>query len=67
MQPLGLMARLAALVPPPRMRLGRYHGVFELRSLLRAVVTARIEGFGATLSRRVESAAPAVVKLRQPR
>jgi hypothetical protein len=25
---LELMAHLAALVPPPRMRLTRYHGVF---------------------------------------
>lgn len=28
MEPLDLMVRLAALVPPPRMHLARYHGVF---------------------------------------
>ena len=33
------MARLAALVPPPRMRLPRYHGVFTPHSKLRAAVT----------------------------
>jgi hypothetical protein len=28
LDPLDLMARLAALVPPPRMHLTRFHGVF---------------------------------------
>ena len=28
LDPLDLMARLAALVPPPRVNLVRYHGVF---------------------------------------
>jgi hypothetical protein len=28
LEPLDLMARLAALVPTPRMHLTRYHGVF---------------------------------------
>jgi hypothetical protein len=28
LEPLDLMARLAALVPPPRMHLTRFHGVF---------------------------------------
>jgi ribosomal protein S27E len=32
LKPLDLMARLAALVPPPRMHLTRYHGVFAPRS-----------------------------------
>lgn len=38
-EPLDLMARLAALVPPPRMHLTRYHGVFAPHSKLRAAVT----------------------------
>ncbi len=33
------MARLAALVPPPRMHLRRYHGVFAPHSKLRSAVT----------------------------
>jgi hypothetical protein len=32
LEPLDLMARLAALLPPPRMHLTRYHGVFALHS-----------------------------------
>lgn len=31
-EPLDFMARLAALVPPPRMHLTRYHGVFAPHS-----------------------------------
>jgi hypothetical protein len=34
-----LMARLAALVPPPRMDLTRFHGAFAPHSKLRAAVT----------------------------
>ena len=36
LEPLDLMARLAALVPPPRMHLTRFHGVFAPHSKLRA-------------------------------
>jgi hypothetical protein len=32
LEPLELMARLAALVPPPRMHLTLYHGVFAHHS-----------------------------------
>jgi hypothetical protein len=32
LEPLELMARLAALVPPPRMHLTRYHGLFAPHS-----------------------------------
>ena len=38
MEPLDLMARLAVLVPPPRMHLTRYYGVFAPHSRLRARV-----------------------------
>jgi len=44
---LNLMARLAALVPPPRMHLTRYHGVFAPHSKLRAAVTPAHRGTGA--------------------
>jgi hypothetical protein len=47
LEPLDLMARLAALVPPPRMHLTRYHGVFAPRSKLRAAVTPAHRGIGA--------------------
>jgi hypothetical protein len=39
LEPLELMARLAGLVPPPRMHLTRCHGVFAPHSELRAAVT----------------------------
>ena len=47
LEPLDLMARLAALVPRPRMHLSRYHGVFEPHSKLRAAVTPAHRGVGA--------------------
>ncbi len=46
LEPLDLMARLAALVPPPRMHLTRYHGVFAPHSKLRAAVTPAGRGQG---------------------
>jgi len=46
LEPLDLMARLAALVPPPRMHLTRYHGVFAPHSRLRAAVTPAGRGKG---------------------
>jgi Putative transposase len=48
MEPLDLMARLAALIPPPRMHLTRYHGVFAAHSQLRAMVTPAMRGVKAT-------------------
>jgi len=39
LEPLDLMARLVALVAPPRMHLTRYHGVFAPHSKLRSAVT----------------------------
>ena len=38
-EPLDFIARLAALVPKPRVHLTRYHGVFAPHSALRAQVT----------------------------
>ncbi len=46
LDPLDLMARLAALVPPPRMHLTRFHGVFAPHSKLRAAVTPAHRGMG---------------------
>jgi hypothetical protein len=47
LEPPDLMARLAALVPPPRMHLTRFHGVFAPHSKLRAEVTPAHRGIGA--------------------
>ncbi len=46
LDPLDLMARLAALVPPPRMHLTRFHGIFAPHSKLRAAVTPAHRGMG---------------------
>jgi hypothetical protein len=55
LEPLELMARLAALVPPPRMHLTRFHGVFAPHSKLRAAVTPAHRGVGS----KAVAAAPA--------
>lgn len=47
LEPLDLMARLAALVPPPRMHQTRFHGVFAPRSTLRAAVKPAHRDVGA--------------------
>jgi ribosomal protein S27E len=47
LEPLDFLARLAALVPPPRMHLTRYHGVFAPRHALRAAITPAGRGRGA--------------------
>jgi Putative transposase len=59
-EPLDFMARLAALVPPPRMRLARDHGVFVPHSKLRAAVTPAHRGTSASKPRATaaESAEP---------
>jgi hypothetical protein len=46
LEPLDPMARLAALVPPPRMHLTGYHGVFAPHSRLRAAITPAGRGAG---------------------
>ncbi len=45
LEPLDLMARLAALVPPPWIQLSRYHGVFAPHNRLRAAITPAGRGF----------------------
>jgi hypothetical protein len=47
LEPLDLLARLAALVPPPRIHLVRYHGVFAPHHALRAAITPAGRGRGA--------------------
>ena len=45
-EPLDFLARLAALVPPPRINLTRYYGVFAPNSQHRALVTPSRRGKG---------------------
>ena len=45
-EPLDFMARLAALVPKPRVNLTRFHGVFAPNSKYRALVTPAKRGKG---------------------
>lgn len=47
LEPLDFLARLAALVPPPRIHLTRYHGVFAPHAALRAAITPAGRGQGA--------------------
>lgn len=42
-EPLDFIARLAALVPKPRMHLTRFHGVFAPNSKYRALVTGEVK------------------------
>ncbi|WP_437555403.1 transposase [Sorangium sp. So ce367] len=41
MSPIKFMARLAALIPPPKIPLVRHHGVFAPRSSWRSLVTPK--------------------------
>jgi len=59
LKPANINARLAALVPPPRMHLTRYHGVFAPHHALRAAITPAGRGRGA---RPVETAERPVSK-----
>jgi len=45
-EPLDFMARLAALVPRPRVNLTRFHGVFAPNSKYRALITPGQRGKG---------------------
>jgi len=47
LDPLDLLARLAALMPPPRMHLVTYHGMFAPHHALRAAITPAGHGRGA--------------------
>jgi hypothetical protein len=47
LEPVDFIARLAALVPPPRVHLTRFHGVFAAHAGLRAAITPAGRGTGA--------------------
>ena len=44
LEPLDFIARLASLVPPPRMHLTRYHRMLAPHRRLRAMVTPAVRG-----------------------
>ena len=60
-EPLDFIARLAALVPPPRLNLTRFHGVFAPNSPHRARITPALRGRGTkpTKSAQTEDRTPA--------
>jgi hypothetical protein len=56
---LDFLAKLAALVPRPRVNLTRYHGVFAPNSAHRALVTKAGRGRGRTDAARADVRTPA--------
>jgi hypothetical protein len=60
LEPLDFIARLAALVPPPRAHLTRFHGVFAAHAALRAAITPAGRGLGA--QKRAAAEEPATPK-----
>jgi transposase len=58
LEPLDFLARLAALVPPPRAHLTRYHGVFAPHHALRAAITPAGRGRGARHTAAAERQVP---------
>src|SRR5690554_3283001 len=50
-EPLDFMARLAALVPKPRVNLTRFHGIFAPNSKHRALITPAKRGKGRKLAK----------------
>jgi hypothetical protein len=58
-EPLDFLARLAALVPRPRVNLTRYHGVFAPNSAHRALVTKAGRGKGRASAARADARTPA--------
>jgi len=57
--PMDFIARLAALVPPPRLNLTRFHGVFAPNSRYRARITPARRGRGAKPTKPTEDRTPA--------
>jgi hypothetical protein len=58
LEPLDLMARVAALVPPPRMHLTRFHDVFAPHSRLYAAMTPAHRSMGAAQQPPADAAKP---------
>ena len=64
LEPLDFIARLAALVPPPRVHLTRFHGVFAAHAALRSAITPGGRGAGAARrAASLERPAPQAVRM----
>ena len=63
-EPLDFIARLAALVPKPRVNLTRFHGVFAPNSKYRALVTPPKRGKGNKAKAADETQEPTPVERR---
>jgi hypothetical protein len=58
-EPLDFIARLAALIPKPRVNLTRFHGVFAPNSKHRALITPARRGKGCKTSDEAQDRTPA--------
>lgn len=54
---MDFIAKLAALVPPPRAHLTRFHGIFAANANLRAQLTPSVPGKGATADANADTSA----------
>jgi hypothetical protein len=63
-EPLDFVARLAALVPTPRVNLTRFHGVFAPNSKYRARVTPAKRGRGGQLATTADAEEPTAAEHR---
>ena len=59
LEPLDFVARLAALVPRPRLNLTRYHGILAPHHRWRAAITPARRGTGASRSSQTDDKTPA--------
>ena len=57
-EPVDFIAKLAALVPPPRVHLTRFHGIFAPNANLRAQLTPSVRGNDATADANVDHRTP---------
>ena len=57
-EPVDFIAKLAALVPPPRAHLNRFHGIFAPNATLRAQLTPGVRGKDATADANADHRTP---------
>lgn len=57
-EPVDFIAKLAALVPPPRAHLTRFHGIFAPNAKLRAQLTPSVRGKDATADANADHRTP---------
>jgi hypothetical protein len=64
LEPLDLRARIAALIPPPRFHMVRYHGVLSSHSKLRSKIVPKLEDQGRSSSRSSSRRGPSWLRSR---